>query len=380
MSLDNERGMVFIPTGSAAFDFYGGNRKGANLFANCLIALNAATGERIWHYQLVHHDLWDYDLPAPPVLVTINNSKGKVDAVAQTTKMGMVFLFERETGNPIFSIVEKPVTQSDLIGEETSLTQPFPEKPLPFVRHHFSEEEITNITPEANAFVREKLRGTKTGSIYTPPSVEGSVQFPGTRGGAEWGGASFDPETNILYVNANEVAMLFKMKPVESNAAETMLQKGERMYAINNCTSCHGAKREGVGVIPSLQNVSTRLTKENISSILRKGKGQMPSFPNLSSEELDALVTYLTVDNNFKTASPDVNEDTLSSTIRYVHEGWNVLADQDGYPGVKPPWGTLNAIDLNSGELLWKIPLGEFAELSEKGFLRRARLILVDLL
>jgi quinoprotein glucose dehydrogenase len=204
MSLDAERGWLFVSTGSPSFDYYGGDRKGANLFGNCVIALDARTGKRIWHYQLVHHDVWDYDAPAQPALITIRRNGRPVDAVAQVTKMGMVFLFERETGKPLFPIEERPVPKSDVPGEELWPTQPFPLKPPPLNRLAFREEDITNLSPEAHAAVKEVWARSRAGAIYTPPSKEGTIVHPGFRGGVLWGGCSFDPGQNLLFVNSSE--------------------------------------------------------------------------------------------------------------------------------------------------------------------------------
>ncbi|MDA0195229.1 MAG: PQQ-binding-like beta-propeller repeat protein [Bacteroidetes bacterium] len=366
MSLDAKRAIVYVPTGSIAFDFYGGYRKGPNLFANCLLALNAATGERIWHYQLVHHDLWDYDLPSPPTLVTVRHEGKLKEGVAQITKMGMVFLFDRETGEPLFPIEERAVPKSTLLGEESWRTQPFPAKPPPFSRQNFSVEAISDLSPEAHSYISNKVRDVSMGPIFSPPDTRGVVQFPGTRGGGEWGGPAFDPETGILYVNANEIPMLIKMKPIELPGAESPLPDGEYIYALNSCATCHGANREGNGVFPSLVGVSEKLTENEVMQELRTGKGQMPAFPNLSEEEKEALVSFLF--NETKNSNQNNGtENTSSPRFRYVHDGWNVLLDSLGYPGVKPPWGTLNAIDLNQGEIKWSIPLGEYPELMEKG-------------
>ena len=177
MSLDDKKGIVYIPLGSPAFDFYGGNRLGENLFGNCLLALNAATGERVWHYQLVHHDLWDYDLPAPPVLLNVQHDNKKIEAVAQVTKMGMVFLFDRVTGKPVFPIEERKVPPSFLAGEQASPTQPFPVKPQPFVRQYFSDNDIARPPIHLTAILKKnKIR--KKGAIYIPPDTAGVVLFP----------------------------------------------------------------------------------------------------------------------------------------------------------------------------------------------------------
>ena len=366
MSVDEERGMVFVPLGSPAFDFYGGNRKGTNLFGNCIVALDAQTGERRWHYQLVHHDLWDYDLPAPPTLVTIKNGQRKTDAVAQVTKMGMVFLFNRLSGEPLFPIKERAVPRSGLMGEAAWPTQPFPVKPAPFARQYFSESDITGISDSAHAFVKEKVKNAKMGPIFTPPDTNGVVQFPGTRGGAEWGGASFDPGTGVLYVNANEIPLLVKMKPIPVADDDAVTSRGEKIYTLNNCTMCHGANRAGTAVFPSLQQLSKKNSREQVAALLKKGKGQMPAYPNITNEDKKALIDFLfdAEQNREHTQTAATNAE---QQYRYVHNGWTVLTDKEGYPGVKPPWGTLNAIDLNKGELLWKVPLGEYPELVKRG-------------
>ncbi|MBX2923709.1 MAG: pyrroloquinoline quinone-dependent dehydrogenase [Chitinophagaceae bacterium] len=363
MSMDEEKGIVYIPLGSPAFDFYGGNRKGQNLFGNCLVALNAATGERLWHYQLVHHDLWDYDLPAPPVLVDVINEGEKIEAVAQVTKMGMVFLFDRVTGKPVFPIEEKPVPPSALLGEQTWPTQPFPVKPKPFVRHYYGDSDVVRISDTSYRYVTEKIKGAKKGSIYLPPDTAGVVQFPGTRGGAEWGGASVDPYAGVMYVNANEVPLLIKMKAVAVNETESIPQ-GEKIYTLNNCTMCHGADRKGTPVYPSLLKLQGKYSEKQVGELLQTGKGQMPAFPNLSPEDKKALIDFLF---EKPSGSQQRAKDSVRGNYRYVHNGWIALTDQNGYPGVQPPWGTLNAIDLNKGEILWQIPLGEYPELTEKG-------------
>ena len=368
MSVDEARGIVYVPTGSPAFDFYGGNRKGKNLYGNCLLALEASTGKLVWYYQLVHHDLWDYDLPTPPNLLTVTQDGKKIDAVAQVTKMGMVFVFNRETGEPLFPIEERPVPPSALLGEEVWSTQPFPVKPPPFSRHKFTEDDVTDITPEAREFTWNKIKDVKFGSIYVPPDTKGVVQFPGTRGGGEWGGAAVDPEQGIMYINANEIAMLISMKQVEVEGHEEFLASaGKRIYTLNACTSCHGADRVGTDVYPSLVNLSKSRNEKQIATLLKTGKGQMPGFPNLSDEDMNALLAFLFDKNDLKNPRFVNVKNPAERKYRYAHNGWNMLTDSAGYPGVKPPWGTLNAIDLNKGEILWKVPLGVYPELIEKG-------------
>ena len=217
MSLDEKRGIVYVPTGSASFDFWGGNRKGENLFANCVLALDAETGERIWHFQTVHHDVWDRDLPAPPNLVTVKHNGKNIDAVAQITKSGFVFLLNRETGVPVFPVEEIPVPSSDLDGEETWPTQPVPTKPPPFSPQSLTPENITDISPESHAFAENILKNLRTGKQFIPPSKEGTIIFPGFDGGGEWGGAAFDPETSVLVVSGSILPWILTM--VETKTA-----------------------------------------------------------------------------------------------------------------------------------------------------------------
>jgi len=370
MSVDEERGIVYVPTGSATSDFYGGDRKGANLFANCLIALDATTGERIWHYQTVHHDIWDRDLPAPPNLVTVQHNGKKVDAVAQITKSGFVFVFDRETGKPLFPIEEVPVELSDLTGEAAWPTQPIPTAPPPFARQIFTPEEASDLSPEVNTQIKQKLAFLRTGKQFIPPSKEGTIIFPGFDGGGEWGGAAFDPSTGWLYVNANEMAWILTMYEVFPGDPSNSISFGRNAYA-QHCSSCHGKNRQGgnyKGVIPSLVNIKTRKKTEEIAAIIKSGKGIMPSFSWMSDKRIDALATYLTETQPEETEFTRVAQASTEGEIRtYAHTGYNRFKDENGYPAVKPPWGTLNAIDLNKGEIVWKVPLGEFEELTEKG-------------
>lgn len=283
MSLDEKRGVVYIPTVSAAFDFWGGNRKGENLFANCILALDAKTGNRIWHYQTVHHDLWDRDLPAPPNLLTVTHKGKKVDAVAQITKSGFVFLLDRETGEPLFPVEERPVPASDLSGEEAWPTQPFPLSPPPFVPQVFTVGEVTNISKESHDYVSGILPNVRTGKPFIPPSTQGTVIFPGFDGGGEWGGAAEKEMLAAFLLNPGDFA--------PNNEADTM-QAGDAHLA---------------GI--------------------------------------------------------ESNRDK----VPYSHTGYNRFLDKEGYPAVKPPWGTISAIDLNEGTILWQVPLGEFEELSRRG-------------
>lgn len=369
-SLDEQRGWVFVPTGSAAFDFYGGDRKGENLFANSIVCLNAQTGERIWHYQTVHHDVWDRDLPCPPNLVRVRHNGVLLDAVAQVTKSGYVFLLNRETGEPLFPVEERPFPPSDLKGEATWPTQPIPTLPPPFARQEFSEADITDISPEAHAYVATILDTVRSAGQFVPPSKEGTVIFPGFDGGGEWGGSAVDPHTGILYVNANEMPWILTMVDVGEDTDEAGARTGQRLYS-RQCIGCHGPDRKGNQQqgIASLIGVQDRLTNQQIREVINGGRGVMPAFRHLNDAEKDQLVAFLTGEEE---ASVPIDEHASEVTLEsgespYVHTGYNRFLDEAGYPAVKPPWGTLNAIDLNAGRILWTVPLGEFEELTKRG-------------
>ncbi|MEX2169180.1 MAG: pyrroloquinoline quinone-dependent dehydrogenase [Pirellulales bacterium] len=275
LSVDVRRGLVFAGLGSAAFDFYGGDRHGENLFGNCTIALDARTGKRVWHFQTLHHDLWDHDLPVYPNLVTVTHNGQQIDAVAQVTKTGYVFLFDRETGRPLFEVREQPVPASDVPGERAWPTQPVPVKPPPFSVQVLNESNVTNIGAANRESVLEQLHKVRRGAAFMPPSLIGTVVLPGFHGGANWSGGSFDPTSGILYVNSNNV-------------------------------------------------------------------------PNIITLE----------------EAPPVSDPRYGN---YRHLGYKQFLDHEGYPAIKPPWGQLNAINLNTSEFAWRVPLGEFPELTARG-------------
>ncbi|MBI2432168.1 MAG: PQQ-binding-like beta-propeller repeat protein [Candidatus Hydrogenedentes bacterium] len=371
MSLDEERGIVYIPTGSAAYDFYGPDRKGDNLFANCLLALDAETGKRLWHYQVIRHDLWDRDLPAPPNLVTLNLDGKERDAVAQITKSGHVFVFDRVTGEPLFPIDEVEAPASDIPGEWAAPAQALPLKPPPFARQHFTEDLVTDRAPEARAFVLERLRRARSGPAFVPPSFEGTVIFPGFDGGGEWGGAAVDPETDLLYVNASEMPWLLTMYDVTEGAGGLMQAVGARTYA-QNCVFCHGIDLKGdpLREFPPIQDLRAKFSIDQMCALVRDGRNRMPSFAFLMQEEIEAVVQYIC---GLEAAARETGSATPVATPLPVerwfnHTGYNRFVDQDGYPAVKPPWGTLSAIDLNGGEITWQVTLGESPELAAAGY------------
>jgi quinoprotein glucose dehydrogenase len=361
-SLDEKRGIVFASTGSASYDWYGGRRKGDNLFANCLLALDAGTGKRIWHFQGLHHDVWDRDFPSPPALVTIKKDGTAIDAVALTAKTGFLYLFERESGKPLYDIVEKPVPlTSDLTGEKLSPTQPFPVAPAPFVRQLFTEKDINPLlSPQSYEEVRQRLRSYKSDHSYNPPSLQGTVVFPGLDGGAEWGGPAYDPATGILYINANEMAWVIQAVEIDKNAAkENYDVAGKRLYR-SNCMSCHGEGFKGTGNFPSLIGANKKYTAAGFDVLLKSGRRMMPAFKQLSDNDREAIASYVLDIKNLKTKPYDVGSGGKEDVTKlpYTISGYNKFLSKEGHPAIAPPWGTLNAIDLNTGALVWKKTLG----------------------
>jgi quinoprotein glucose dehydrogenase len=366
MAVDRKRGMIYVPTGSAAYDFYGGNRKGQNLFSNCLLALDARTGKRKWHFQTTHHDVWDRDLPAPPNLITVTQNGKKIDAVAQITKQGYVFLFDRDTGKPLFKIDEKPVPQSPIMpGESLWATQPIPTKPLPYARQSntLTENDISQYAENRDELITKFKTYQK--AQYAPPSREGTVILPGYDGGGEWGGAAADPEEGILYVNSNEMAWIMTMIDNPKKEELASMSAGEKAYN-TTCVACHGADRKGnpKSGYPSLVDIGERRSKLYVNAMIKSGKGMMPGNTLLSSDERQSLVAFL-----FNDEKKEISSSTSSKTpyLPYRTTGYNKFLDKNGLPAISPPWGTLNAIDLNTGEYLWKIPFGEEEKLKDKG-------------
>lgn len=371
-SMDEEKGILFAPIGSASFDFYGGKRTGDNLFANSVLALDAATGKRIWHFQTVHHDIWDRDLPTAPALVTITKEGKKIEAIAQPTKSGFIFLLDRATGKPIYPIEEKAVPYySELNGEKLSRTQPWPTVIEPFARQSLTEKELNHLVPESSyQAIKKKLAEVSTGFIFNPNTKKGTVIFPGFDGGAEWGGPAFDPTTEIMYVNANEMPWILTM--VENNnkvlVNENNAAAGKRIYT-SNCMACHGPERKGSGNYPTLIGVDKKYTSSSFINLIASGRRMMPAFKQLKKEEVEALASYVLdlKDKQLQTYKGPQKTTDPYWELPYNSTGYNKFLTKEGYPAVIPPWGTLNAIDLKSGKIIWKDTLGDYPELLAKG-------------
>lgn len=378
-ALDEKRGLLYVATKTAEPDFYGGARHGQNLFANSLVALDAATGKRRWHYQIVHHDLLDRDLPCAPVLLTVTHGGKRIDAVAQGTKQGFLFVFDRETGAPLWPIEEKPVPASTLTGEKAWPTQPFPTRPAPLTRQHYTEADVSTISPEARALTIDRIRLSPNFGPFPAPSLKESIMFPGFDGGMEWGGAAADPD-GVYYVNVNEIPWILQM--VETRRPDgTPLPRGERDY-LTHCAACHGLDRAGFPLagFPSLIDVAQRRTPEEVARITQNGFGRMPAFDRIPAAQREAILAYVFGRTEPVTQRPDeaapakpasksAGEAAAASakTQPYAFGGFRRWTDSAGYPAIAPPWGTLNAVDLNTGELKWKVPLGEYPELTARG-------------
>ncbi|GHB56545.1 outer membrane protein assembly factor BamB family protein [Persicitalea jodogahamensis] len=370
MAIDRDRGIIYVPTGSAGYDFYGGNRPGQNLYANCLLALDAATGKRKWHFQFVHHDVWDRDLPSPPTLVQIrrNGPDGRprlIDAVAQITKSGFVFVFDRVTGKSLFPIQERSVpTHNALPGEKPWATQPVPLKPAPFSRQTIGDNDVNPYAKDKDE-LKARLAKMRHKDQFELPSQEGTLIFPGFDGGGEWGGPAYDAETGLLFINSNEMAWEMKMLPTPKANDLAGLTQGQKVYKIN-CAGCHGTERKGnpASGYPSLVDVSTRRDHAFVNTIVKNGKGMMPGFSYLKDDERRALLAYL-----FNEEKKEAGGDTKAALfpLPFKMKGYDKFLSEDGYPAISPPWGQLSALNLNTGEYEWKIVLGEFKELTARG-------------
>lgn len=371
LSLDEERGMVIFGTGSPAYDHFGGNRIGTNLFGNCVVAIDAATGRYRWHYQVVHHDLWDYDIPCQPNLVTVTHDGKEIDAVAQSTKMGHLFLLDRETGKPLFPVEERPVPQSTLPGEASWPTQPFPLKPPPYATQRMGPEDITDLNPEATQYVENfiKEKDLWLGDVFLPPGLRPSIVMPQFNGGGEWGGAAYEASSGLLFINASNEAEWHSMVPAKPKEAITKGQLGLRLYQAI-CANCHGSgavRPEGSTPLPSLATVGDRLKAEEVAALLETGRGQMPSFAGFSKVEREAVIAYLYDQDTDAKVPVDALSASWADDTPFINTGHHDFRDPEGFPVNKRPWGSLTALDLNAGEIAWQVTFGTYPELEKRG-------------
>jgi quinoprotein glucose dehydrogenase len=364
IALDEQRGIIYVATGSPKPNFQGAEHRGQNLFSNCLIAIHAETGKRLWHFQEVRHDVWDLDIPAAPILVTVNRHGQQVDAVAVVTKIGNTLLLDRLTGKPLFPFRLKRAPASNMPGEKTWPYQPDLEFPQPFAQQDFPIEDVTNISKEARDFVLQKIQPATRG-WFEPFEVGRPNVFYGLHGGGEWTGAAFDPASGYLYVSASRMPYYITVVPQKSRRKlhpDSPPTTGEKLYKLY-CMACHGDDREGIGVAPPLLALDYRMNDADVIELLKTGRNAMPPSPPMGDQERRDLLDYV-----FDRDQPEASQPEQNPTRpEYAFLGYGKLLDPDGYPGSKPPWGTLNAIDLNTGRIAWRTVLGEHEELTQRG-------------
>jgi quinoprotein glucose dehydrogenase len=356
LSVDVDRGMAFVALGAPRPDMVGVHRLGDNLFSNCVVALDVRSGERLWHFQDVRHDIWDLDVCAPPNLVTLERDGRRVDAVTAVSKAGHLMLLDRVSGRPLFPWRMRRAPASRLPGEQTAPYQPDPELPEPISRMEFSPEMITERSPEAREFVLQTVRRSNYG--FFAPMEEGKpTLYIGSRGGAEWSGAAVDPTTGRLYVTSNRwVSKITVLSSGETPRKKTEPPSaGEKIY-LEFCAACHGPNRGGAGSAPPLYALQKRMTSQQLQELLRTGRGAMPPAPPLDPHQETALSEFL-----LRPRAP------TPGTAEYTFDGFQFLVDHEGYPGIKPPWGLLNCYDLQTGKALWRVPLGELEALTREG-------------
>jgi quinoprotein glucose dehydrogenase len=399
ITLDPKTGIVYAPTGSPTYDLYGADRIGNDLYADCLLAIDARTGKLLWHFQDVHHDLWDYDLAAAPQLITIHHNGKEIEAVAQAGKNGFLYVFDRNTGKPVWPIQERPVPKSDVPGEIASPTQPFPTAPPPFAMQKFNVADLDPylMSDQERAEWKTRLEATNNQGLFTPPSAtKESVEMPGAYGGANWGATASNPPKGLVYVmydNLPSIVPRVSVKPFGGGGGGRGGTSGSAIYQ-NNCAACHGSDHEGTGRAPSLVGIESQRDLDNFKQFVGAGRGDMPAFPGLDSAQLQRLYSFLTgqLEGNGsvysaygptqKLGGPVVGSGGApGGLLRFATKDPGGLPYPEGvdaparmysdygmnYPQiVRPPWSGLAAYDLNTGTLQWNIPLGEEPEATKK--------------
>jgi quinoprotein glucose dehydrogenase len=371
MALDEKRGIVYVPTASPKYNFYGANRPGANLFGDSLLALNARTGKLVWYYQMVHHDIWDYDNDSTPMLTTVLHNGKKIDVVAQSGKVGFVWVFNRETGEPLWPIEERPVPKSDMPGEQTWPTQPFPTAPPPFSRQSFTAKDLNSfLEPDERKELEAEMQSAHNEGLFTPPGLGNTVEMPGNNGGVNWGGTTVNPGNGQLFVVSKDLPAMLKLElAAAASASATPEGRGHSLFTAN-CALCHGANREGKPpAIPSLVDVNSRLSSDQIRGVVQHGRGPMPAFSQLSDADVTSLIAFLDHPELAPAASTAVATAPPVDPIHAEYKSsFGFMFARNGVPVITPPWTSLTAYDLNTGTIRWKIPLGTVPELAAKGF------------
>jgi quinoprotein glucose dehydrogenase len=375
LSVDEARGIVYVPLGSPTHDMYGGDRKGANLFGNSLVALDARTGKRLWHFQTIHHDIWDYDLTTAPKLLSVRHKGKPVDVVAQATKFGLLYVFNRVTGEPLWPIEERPVPKSDVPGEESWPTQPFPTHVPPFARLKFDVDDINPHLEEADRDkIRDVLRSARNEGLFTPQTLDRhQISVPGELGGSNWGGSAGDPATGMLYVRSADQPGFHRLRPPGVGGDGSPAQRGRAVYQ-QTCEMCHGeANAQGIQSFDRASIINIKeLGADHVRKIVRTGQGQMPPFAEdrLSTEQLDVLVAYLSDPAAARGNNPGRPRPPLphvDGITRYTGPLGSMLRAPNGLPAISPPWSSIVAYDLNTGTIKWRTPLGGVRALAAKG-------------
>jgi quinoprotein glucose dehydrogenase len=373
LALDTQRGVVYVPTASPKYNFYGANRKGSNLYGNCLLAINARTGKLLWYYQMIHHDIWDYDNAGTPMLTTVRHDGELIDVVAQVNKVGFVWVFDRDTGKPLWPIEERTVPKSDMPGEETWPTQPFPSKPAPFARQRFTVDDLSPyLEPEERVRLQAQILKARNRGLFEPPSTEDTVEMPGNNGGANFGGSAVDPQHGYLYVVSKDLPAMLKLSLAEPLSKTESPQLRPRSLYQANCGRCHLDNLQGAPpAIPSLVGLRSRLSDDQIRTIVASGKGLMPPFAKLTSEEIGLILSYLAdpvrASAHASENRPPSYAGSADLTAAHYKSGFGFMFAKSGLSVIAPPWTTLTAYDLNSGEIRWQVPLGEVPELAARG-------------